>query len=907
VSRFHGIRRALRIPRFTRHYIAREVDEELSFHIEKRAEALRATGWPDSEARAEAKRRFGTLDELRAECIEVEITEQRRERIMDFADQLASDIRFAARSLRKAPGFSLVALVTLVLGIASVTSIFSFFNAVYYGTLPYGNPRRTVALSENRGPGSRADYSIVSLDALGLLRQPLRSFERVSAYDVNYRIISSGSDPKQIGTLAIDTSFIPLFDLRPEAGRLIAPEEIANGARVTMISDVLWRSQFGQSPGVIGRMITMDLTSYQIIGVMPPGFRFPYQTDALVPLREIADSGATTANTFVSVVAKLRPGATRNDARAEIAVVASHLPAIDAKIYRNATLVVRDEMLDRRAQQFLPLPSVFLGAGFFLLVIACSNVTNLFYVRAAQRRGEMAIRASLGARRGRLIRHALAESLLISTVAAVLGTVLALWLVKLWLHFVPTQGFPSWFHVAIDLRVLAFAVGVTALVTIVVGLSPAREGTRFDLVRALKGDADGGSSSSRVTRGSRRGLVVQLGLSMALFISAALLARSFQKLTSIDLGYPAERIATVQPLFDRVLHGDLTRTMSFVTNIAERAARMPGVTGTAVRGEFAQLRDVPNAKTPRTARSFERYDSRLIPDGDSTRAVRPRMPAMSYVVSDGYFDLLGLRLHSGRHFSGADGGGAPPVAIVGAYTAKLLWGDTSPVGRTIQLGRFGDVLTVIGVVDDMKEFRGGSRGYSAEAGPMVYLTTRQALSYRPEILARGSGNVVEMRGRIVDLVRAEDPMLILLRDVTLASRLDAAFLEMKVFGGVIAALAAAALALSVIGIYGVVAFGITQRTRELGIRIALGGTVDDIMKLILGETLRFVTIGLVVGLLLALGFGRLLKAFLFGVSPIDPLAYVLVALLFGGVALVASWWPARRVSRIDPLAALRAD
>jgi len=901
----HGIRRALRIPRFTRRLVEREIDDEFADHIARRAEQLRATGMTLDAARAEAERRFGDARALRGECVGIDAADLRRENVMDFLDNTRSDVAFAFRLFRRSPGFTAVALGTLTMGIAAFTAIFSFFNAVYYASLPYRDADRIVAIDEERQSIRFFSFSSVSLEALPFVRGATRSFERISAYGTNSATLVIGHEPRPIATLDVDTAFIPLLALSPQVGRLITADEIAADAPVAMISDVLWRSTFGGDASVIGRRLTMRGRDYTIVGVLPPGFRFPWQTDAIAPLHQAPEPGLTARETTISLLGKLRPGVTREDARTELGVIAGRIAAIDRKGYRGERLVVRDEMLDRRTYQFLPMPSLFLGAGLFLLLIACANVGNLVFARAAERAGEMAIRASLGAGRGRLVRLALTETLLLSAIAALFGMALAQALVKLWLHFVPTTGFPSWFHVAVDWRVVTFAVVTTAVATIAVGLSPALAGSRFDLVRTLKGASGGGISAASAMRGSKRGLVVQLALSVALFVGGALLLRSYQQLAAVDIGYPADRIALVRSFYDVTAYGSLrsARAQQAAENAIRRAMVMPGVTGAAIRGGFSRFRTEPETLS-RAARLAERRQ--LIPDGDTTRAVR-RVNWESQVVSDGFFDLLGLRIRSGRSFGTSDVAGAQPVAIVGESTARALWGSTNPIGRSLQLRSSGPSLLVVGVVEDARRLRGGSRGYSLDPGLIVYLSSRQAVTRYPELLARGAGSVISVRRTLVDALHDEDPTAYTGREISLASQFDEAFLVTKVFGSIIGALAGAALMLSVVGIYGVVAFGVAQRTREIGIRIALGGTPDTILRMIAGEAGRFVSIGLVVGLLLATGLARLMKIFLFGVSPLDPLTYVAVSALFGVVAFVACIVPARRVTRVDPMVALRTD
>jgi len=683
-------------------------------------------------------------------------------------------------------------------------------------------------------------------------------------------------------------------------------EEFIGRARVAMISEVLWRTQYGGDPGAIGKRLVLNDGPVEIVGVLPLGFRFPYQTDVVVPLRETADARTAASEPDYGLIGRIRAGVRRETARAELALIGQRLASpSDVLGNRAVGLLMRDEPVPRNANMFMPMPAVFLGAALFVLLIACANVANLFLVRAAELTAVLAILASLGAGRGRLIRQVLAETLLLGGVGAAVGTALSAWLIRLALHFMPTSGFPSWFHVALDGRVLAFAVLVTMLVTVAVGLTPAREGTRFDLVKTLKRGGDGGAAATGIARSNKRGLAVQLAFSVALFVGAALFVRSYQRLSHIDPGYPAERIATVNPLFEPARYPSNADRLRFAEQIAARAATLPGVSATAVRGRAA-LRVLSARTTPRDEAAV-RMDSRLIPDQDTTRALRMRPFPSTVAVSDGFFAMLGLRIHQGRGFAPDDVEGSAPVTVVSSRVAKLLWGTANAVGHSIQVGARGPVMTVIGVVADVGQVWRGPDGSSVEPVAMLYITARQAEIAYPEILATGNGDPLTVRGRVVDAVRAADPSLILSRAATLASQFDAPRLETRIFGGLIGVFAAVALILSIIGIYGVVAFGVARRTRELGIRIALGGTSRDVMRVVVLGGLRFVGIGIGIGLLLAVALGRVLKLFLFGVSPLDPVAYVAVALLFGAVAIVSCYLPARRVLRIDPLIALRSD
>jgi len=815
-------------------------------------------------------------------------------------DELSADLRFATRIFRRAPMFTLVAFATLVIGIATVTSVFSYTNAIYFAALPYRDADRIVALNERRPKGFSA-FSAMSLDAVRLVQRDSRSFERVSAYDEWFGTARIGNEPRAMRTLRVDSAFIPLFALRPQIGRLLTAEEIADSLPVLLISDQLWRTQYGAEPSAVGKSLAIGNRSFTIVGVLPPGFRFPYQTDGITGLGTPSDSVAQLHDRDYAMIARLKPGVTRQNARAEMRVVAARLATLD-KVFKGVTLEVRDEMLDRKGRAFLPVPSLFVGAAIFVLLIACANVANLFLVRAAERRTEMAIRSSLGAARPRLMRQTLVETLLLGAVAAICGTAASSALVRLGLHFINTSGFPSWFHVVLDVRVLLFAVGATMIATIAVGAMPALEGTRVDLIATLKRGANGGSTTSGIARASRRGTTLQLSLAVALFIGAALLLRTYQRLASIDFGYPADRIAVVEPMFDPARYSELSSRMQLATDVAARARTIPGVTIVGLRGNFWQLRSAPKPLS-----GDGQFDSRLIPDGDTTRAVRMGSTQVT-VISDEYFSLLRLHVRGGRSFAADDVEGSTPVTVVGLTIAKTLWPSSSPIGHAIQFGAKADRLTIIGVVDDLRQLRGNAAGYSNEAIPMLYVSTRQALSGYPELLVTGGGDIAALRSHVVDLVRTVDPSVMFAHDMaTLADQNAQALMITRIFGGLIGIFAVAALALSIMGIYGVVAFGVARRVREIGIRIALGGRPADVMRIVVRDGARAVFIGVAFGLVLSAGLGRMLRVFLFGVSPLDPATYLGAAAVFTLVAIAACWWPARRVARVDPLIALRAE
>jgi predicted permease len=556
---------------------------------------------------------------------------------------------------------------------------------------------------------------------------------------------------------------------------------------------------------------------------------------------------------------------------------------------------------------------LFIAAAVSVLLIACANVGNLMLVRAAERRSEMAIRASLGAGRRRLLTQALMEAIVLATLAGVLGTVLSLVLVKLGLAVIPTAGFPSWLTFGLDLRILIFTVGLMALVTVAVGLTPAREGTRFDLVRALKAGGDAGTSSSGVTKRAQRGIVVQLSLSVVLFVGALLLVQTYRRLAVVDMGYAADEIVQLTPYFDAERYSNDTSTKHFASEVLAAVKPLVGPGRAAIRGivDPEALSGIAAVAIPASGRRANlRPDVALVTDGDSARTrgvLRSLYPEPRYfAVSHEYFLTLGLKLIRGRAFAPDDAPASQKVVVVSRHFADAFWPRENPIGRTVQFGPHGTHVTVIGVIEDVRDVQGGPRGVHVSARPDAYFSAGQVKVWQPEILIHASGSVTALQREVQAMARRVDPE-VSTTAYTMARAVETERFATRLFGSVIGGFAISGLILSIIGIYGVVAYGIAQRTREIGIRIALGGTSHDVLQLVLRQALRFVGVGLAAGVVLSLGASRLLRVLLFGVSATDPLTYGAVCIIFGGVGVLACYVPARRVTQINPLVALRTE
>lgn len=831
-------------------------------------------------------------------------------------DHIWQDVRHAIRALRKAPGMSSVSIVTLAVGIAAVSTIFGFVNSVFYRPLPYPDADRIVALT-SISPKGYYDWSANPLGVVEQIRHEARSFERVASYHEDYgKILALPEASKSVGVTAVDSSVFALLQAHPQRGRLFSAAEIRSLAPVAIISDSLWRGAYGSSEAIVNQPMKLDGTTYTIVGVLPKGYRFYMRSDVIVPLAERPDSvGVLTAVGEYGLLAKLRPGVSLARARREVEQLGGRLAAADPQ-FRRWRYIVQDGMYDR-SRGFGPaiFSWLFVGVATCVFLIACTNVANLLLVRAAERRPEMAIRTSLGASRAQIIRLALVESLMIGLTAGALGTLLSVWGSRLLFILIPTYGFPSWIQLGIDARVLAFTLLLTLVAVAAIGVTPALEGARLDLVKALKAGGDTMVASGAVTRSGRRGVALEIALSVMLFVGAALLWRSYQKIGATDLGYPADRMIQPWVTLDRSRYADDSSRLRFAHAMAERAAADARVEQAAIRGNNGRLDadEVTRKRAlhgkPDNPGSFDEMAGLYVSEDPSTSADRSFRPQVSrWCVSDSYFKAMGLSFVQGRGFDAQDQAGSAAVAVVSEALARLVWHRPDVVGRTFSAGRGGTPITVIGVARDYRSSYRDGAGLRIIAMPALYFSERQSTPANVRVILRVRGDVGALAKAIPALVHGVDAQAVVERIQTMAQEGggEAAMLS-RIFGTILGVLAICALLLAAIGTYGVIAYGVTLRTREIGLRIALGGTQAQVVQLFVRQGMRTIGVGLAIGVAIALGASQVLRGILLGVSPFDPLSYVVTLAFFGAVALLACWLPSRRAARVEPMVALRGE
>ena len=883
----------------------RELNDEMTHHHALLVRDGLATGLPQEEAEARANVRFGNATVFREESRDMWT--------LPTLESVGQDLRYAARTMRRSRGTTLTAIGTLAAGIALVTTFFSVFNAAAFRPAPYPGGSRILALSESNAK-QYVGFSGMSVPAVDAVKHSATAFSRVAAFqELPVRLTLPGGTQSMMGTY-VDSGAFALLQVPPRMGRVFTPAEIAGDLPVAVISDSLWRTQLNAQPNVLGRSLRMDGRDYTVVGVMPRGFRFYLRSDVWLPLVSHSESSSQLARDFTAI-GRLNPGASAADASRQLALIGQRLRATDSTHFAGWSLVVRDGMADRNQGGFLQIGKLLTIAALLVLLIACSNVANLLLARAVVRRPEMAMRASLGASRARLIRQGLTESTLLAVGAGVVGTVGAYWMDRILLAVVPTSGFPTWLRVGIDLRVLVFAFGVSLLTVAVFGLLPALEGTRMDPVQALKSGAVGGLSTSGSRRHGRVVIVIELALSVVLFTAAALVGRTYLKLSHVNPNYDATQVARVYANLNEAAYPDAASHTRFLQTLGERLRRDPAVASVAYDGTFESLVvDSARVRQDSAQRVAHReplaYFLDLYLPGHDSASTNFRFgtdPDID-VVNDGYFGTLGIRVVAGRGFAAGDVSGAPPVAVVSQLIANLLWPGASPLGQTFRIGKDRTPTSVIGVVSDVIE-PSSQRTHSfagAAPAPIVYVSERQGVAHWRGLLVRGHVSAAAVAQPIASAVRAIDPDQAVMSE-SLSHPLETNLLLVRLLGGVFGVLALSALVLAMVGIYGVIAYAVGQRSREVGIRMALGATTSDVVRLVMREGVRFTIAGLALGVVLALLLTRTIRVLFWGVSPADPLTYAIVCLVFGAVALLACYLPARRAARVDPLEALRSE
>jgi len=861
----------------------RELDEELRAHLRMAVEERVARGERREDAELAARREFGNLGVVQ------EVTREMRGG--GWLERLAQDVRYGVRTLRRSPAFTIVAGLTLALGIGATTAMFTVVHAVLLRPLPYPQADRLVRLAY--GPQTSA-FDFISAPAIAdhqwvEYRRRQRLLARVGASKTLLTTLTGAGDPVQLPGAAVTAGFLETLGIRPTMGRAFSVDDETPGAPpVVLLGDALWRGRFGSNARIVGSDVVLDGIRHIVIGVLPAGFSYPSDAQLWEPL-VVKASPNMSISWLLTVVGRLGDGVTPAQVTAELASIARAGPRRGGEAERD-TLVARVVPLKDTIVKDATLSLlVFAGAVGLVLLISCANVANLLLMRATSRQREMAVRAALGAGRRRLMRQLVTESAILWLAAGAIGVMLAVAGVRALLALAPPGRIPRQDEIGVDTTALAFALGVSLVTGVVFGLAPALRATRSPLRESLAA-----SSRNLSTRdGGVRGVLVvaEVALALILLAGAGLMAQSFLRMRHVELGFRPAGLVTMTVDLPPTTYRSATAMHAFNQAMLERLAHMPGATSAAAVN-YSPL-----------GTSLIRGDFQL--EGG-------RKPPRDYVVAKlvvtpGYFPTMGIRLLAGREFAAGDAASAPGVVIVSKLVADRIWPGESAVGKRVSMRDrpgAGDWLTVIGVVDDVTQKRLDENREPAMYQPTLQTSQAFFLNHM-SFVVRATGDprslIPAMRRALKEVDANQAISSIRTMDDTILETVAEPLFQARLIG----AFSVFALLLAGIGIYGVIAYSVAERTHEIGIRVALGAGRGNVVRLVLWRILILVIPGLVIGVAGALAATRLLSTLLFAVKPNDPTTFAAVVLLLACVAFVAGLLPARRASRVDPLVALR--
>ena len=876
--------------RFHRPDVDADVEDELRFHLEMGAADLEARGYSPADAARLARSRFGEVDDVRAWLRDHDRRRLRREERADHLDTVLLDIRYAARRLRHQPGFTLGVVLVLGLGIGAATTMFSAVDAALLRPLPFQHDDRLVTINglsiplREAGGGKRS----AELDDARSMRTV---FTHVAAYAPGGLNLSDVNTPIRLRVALVTPDLFATLGVPVARGRSFVIEEgKPGGPHVAVLSDGLWKRQFGADPSIVGRDIRLNDVAYRVVGVMPPQFGFPEATELWLPLT--VPSTFSQFEAFRSymprtIVARLAPGVAPLEADVAVKTLIRRLqsPERRARPVDQAVEPLRDVLVGKRRTALL----VLLGATGLVLLVACANVTNLLLSRAIAQRGELALRAALGASRSRIVRQLLVESVLLATAGGAIGLVITF----AGVHLLETLMPPKLAGAAparVDVRVLAFSVAIALATGLAAGLWPALGASHANPSETIK-TGSAGATSARDGIWTRRTFVVaELALALMLAVGSGLMLHSLQSLLGNETGVRPASVATLELTLPSVSFPTQTARRRFFDDVIEQALATPGVEHAAVVNELP-LRGTPGIAIQVAA------EGRASTNEDDMKF------AQLLQTSPDYFQTLGIPLLRGRTFSVPFDSARPPEIMISESMARELWPNEDAVGK-----RLGPVIggerapTVVGVVGDVRPL-----SIESDPTPQMYFALARSAPNNAAILVRGRSEPTVLAARLRDAVRAVSPTQAVYNVRPMTEVISLAIAPRRANTWLITLFGAIAVLLAAIGVYGVIAYGVARRTREIGIRMTLGAQRGDVLGLVVGEGIVLAALGVSVGLAGAWGLRRLLASMLYGVTASDPLAYAGAAGVLLVVAAFAALMPARRALRVDPASAIRME
>lgn len=863
-----------------------ELTEEVQSYLELLIERKVNEGLEPREARRVALIEIGGVEQVKERVREV--------RMGHYLETLWQDIRYGARTLLRKPVFTSIALLTLGLGIGANAAIFSVVNAVLLRPLPYPQPERLVEVGV-----SFRETPFTAANQLKFLfwREHSQSFEALAASGVvtGYNV-SGGTEPEYVQGMKVSGDFFRVLGQQPALGRGFTSEEDSPGGRkVVVLTDGLWRRRFEASPVLVGQAVTLNAEPYTVIGILPPSFKLMHKVDVLLPLQ--ASPASSPGDYNYSVTGRLKSDVTLDQALAEMKLVAEQYRAAFPQRMREDESINIEPYQEGLVKDIRLALLVLLGAVGFVLLIACTNVASLQLVRATARQREIAVRMALGASWLRIARQLLTEGVLLSLAGGVVGLLLALWSKEALIAIIPEGLIPRASEIDFDWRVLAFTFLTAVSTGLVFSLAPSVQAARVDINRSIK------ETSSKVGMGSGRlrgALVVaEIALSLVLLIGAALLMHTFVKLQRVEPGFDSRNVLSFKVRLSGERYATAARTSEFHRRVLERLRGLPGVESAAVTSNLPMDQQF-------------RMPTWIAGQTEPVGSIQFR------AVSADYFRVLRIGLERGRGFSDEDRAGAEPVAVVNEAFARQYLSDVDPLGQSLSVtGATGATAgasparRIVGVAGDVKQF-----GPRDPAPPMVFIPAAQVDDGLGRILQRFLPTTFVVRTTVDPLglgtavkqaMLEEDPHLALAHVRSLDQLLERSIATEQFYMLLLGIFATLGLTLATVGIYGSMSYSVAQRTKEIGIRIALGARGGNIIRVVIGQGVRLTLLGIVIGLGAAIALTRLIESLLFGVSATDPVTFAAIALLMTAVALLACYIPARRALRVDPVIALRYE
>jgi len=868
----------------------KQLDAELRDHLARQIADYIAAGLSLEEARRRANLDFGGLESIKQQA--------RESRRGHFLDTFFQDLRYATRMLRKNPGFTLAAAITLALGVGANTAIFSIVNDAILRPLPFKDSSRTLSVSTKT-----AMFPTFSLGnswpAFQLIRSQASSLEESAVYTQSNKTLTGQSAPAQLSVTSISDGFFEELGANAERGRLLNLADLKPGQNfVAVVSDSLWRTRFGADPAILGHTLVLDKQPYTVVGVATRNFNFPEKNDLWIPVAITPDIEHQPAFFMFQLLGKLRRGQKITQLNAELATIAQRLVK-DSPVLKSGITFVAEPLLESRVQYVRTAYLILLGASTLVLLIACANLSSLLLARGSARQREMALRAALGASRGRLLRQGLVESCLIALFGGALGMLLAAGGVELFRRIAPA-GTPRLNEISVDSTLLFFSLLSSLVAGLIFGLAPARRAARMDPNEALKEGTGTNLGAARTARQSKLGnalVVVEIALAFILLIGSALMTQTVYNLLHQNPGFRTDHLLSFDlptpPIYDDPGPAFVQQYVARLKQTVEQVQLVPGVAAvtasdhgllTGMKMMQAGL-DAEGALPPKTGE--QRY-------------------AKARYVYPSYFQTLGMPLLSGRDFTDRDAQGSPRLIIVNEAMARQYWGSPNVLGKHI--GMFKDEkrdrewYEVIGVVSDVREIN-----VSSPPDPEYYLSMLQGGTGSIHIFVRTLADPDALAMAISRQIWSAYPDQPVTHLTTMSEAISQSLGDERLRSILLTVFAGIGFALALVGVYGVISYTVARRVQEIGIRMALGAAPLDVFRMVIGQGLLPVTVGVLLGAASAFGLTRFVASELYGVRPTDPFTYIGATILVLLVAILACWIPARRASRVDPLVALRYE